>query len=133
MSQFKSSEQLKEVLGGFFELLGAHPEIGPKLLASKMIIKFTYREPDLSITIDLMGEKPIFTFNDETKKPNVEMGMKADTAHRFWMGDLNLVIALARREITAKGPVPKILQLLPIIKPAYKLYPEYIKQKNFNL
>ena len=92
-------------------------------------MKFVYREPDASITIDLTGEKAVFTFDDMEKKPVVEMGMKADTAHKFWMGQVNLVIALARREITAKGPVPQILKMLPIIKPAYKLYPDYVKDK----
>ncbi len=129
MSLFHSSDHLKEVLGGFFEMLGHHPEVGPKLLASRLILKFIYREPDLAITIDLTGEQVVLSFNDTEKKPVVEMSMKADTAHRFWMGELNLVMALARREMTAKGPIPRILQLLPIIKPAYKIYSEYIKEK----
>jgi hypothetical protein len=129
MSSFQSSQQLKDVLGNFFRLLSNDPQIGPKLLASKMVIKFNYREPEASITIDLTGSEPIFTFDDVAKKPTVEMSMKADTAHKFWKGDVNLVMALARREITAKGPVPQILKLLPIIKPAYKLYPDYIKDK----
>ncbi len=129
MSLFKSAAELQDVLGGFFELLAKDPNVGPKLLASKLILKFVYREPDLSITIDLTGEKAIFSFNDHAKKPIVEMSMKADTAHKFWLGELNLVIALARREMVAKGPIPQILKMLPIIKPAYKLYPDYIKQK----
>lgn len=129
MPTFQSADQLKQVLGGFFELLAVDPNVGPKLLNSKLIIKFTYREPDASITIDLTGDKAVFTFDDAEKKAMVEMSMKADTAHKFWLGKVNLIIALARREITAKGPVPKILKLLPIIKPAYKLYPDYIKDK----
>lgn len=130
MPAFQSADQLKNVLGDFFKLLSNDALIGPKLIASKLIIKFVYREPNASITIDLSGEAPVFTFDDDVKKPIVEMNMKADTAHKFWMGEVNLVIALARREITAKGPVPQILKLLPIIKPAYKLYPDFIKDKN---
>lgn len=133
MPAFQSADQLKEVLGGFFQLMADDSTVGPKLLASKLIIKFVYREPDASITIDLTSDQAVFTFDDGEKKPVVEMGMKADTAHRFWLGKVNLVIALARREITAKGPIPKILKLLPIIKPAYKLYPDYIKDKNITL
>ena len=51
------------------------------------------------------------TFNDNDKKPEVEMSMKADVAHKFWFGKVNLVAALARRQMIAKGPVPKILKL----------------------
>lgn len=130
MAAFSDSNQLKDVLGGFFELLANDEVIGPKLLGAKMIIKFNYKNPDASITIDLTGDKAVFTFDDQDKKPQVEMSMKADTAHKFWQGKVNLVMALTRREIVAKGPVPKILKLLPIIKPAYKLYPDYISDKN---
>jgi hypothetical protein len=97
-----------------------------------MILKFSYSDPDLSITIDLTGERAVFSFNDNEKKAEVEMRMKADVAHRFWFGKVNLVMALARREMVAKGPIPKILKLLPIIKPAYDLYPKYLQEKGFS-
>jgi len=133
MSVFQSADQLKDVLGGFFYVMADNPDIGPKLIASNLILKFNYREPDASITIDFSGDSMVLSFDDAEKKPTVEMGMKADTAHKFWQGKVNLVIALARREITAKGPIPKILKLLPIIKPSYKLYPDYVKDKGLVL
>lgn len=131
MATFESSEKLKEVLGGFFEYLTQNAEMREKLLGSKMVLKFVYADPPLAITIDLTGSEPVFSFNDEAKKAEVEMSMKADTAHRFWFGKVNLVMALARREMVAKGPIPKILKLLPIIKPAYELYPQYLREKGF--
>jgi putative sterol carrier protein len=131
MATFENSEKLKEVLGGFFEYLTNDQDMRKKLLDSKMIMKFVYSDPPLAITIDLSGETPVFTFNDAEKKPEVEMSMKADTAHRFWYGKVNLVMALARREMVAKGPIPKLLKLLPVIKPAYNLYPKYLQEKGF--
>jgi len=131
MATFENSEKLKEVLGGFFEYLTTNEEMRKKLLDSKMIMKFVYSEPPLAITIDLSGQSPVFSFNDDQKKPEVEMSMKADTAHRFWYGKVNLVMALARREMVAKGPIPKLLKLLPVIKPAYDLYPKYLQEKGF--
>lgn len=127
MSYFESAQQLKDILGNFFLILAKDPQMGPKFLASNLVIKFCYREPEASITIDFTGSEMVLTFDDLDKKPVIEMSMKADTAHKFWMGKVNLVMALTRREITAKGPIPKILKLLPIIKPAYALYPQYIQ------
>ena len=140
MGTFQSSDQLVEVLGGFFRHLLTHPEIGPKLVASHLILRFNYKEPDASLTVDLSGSQPVVSGNsgklaqgavegEAPRAPEIEMSMKADVAHRFWLGQVNLVVALARREIIAKGPIPKILKLLPIIKPAFQLYPEYIKGK----
>ncbi|MBI2981542.1 MAG: SCP2 sterol-binding domain-containing protein [Deltaproteobacteria bacterium] len=132
MPTFENSDRLQQVLGGFFEYLLADSQMGPKLIGSKLVLKFNYKEPDLSITVDLSKEKPEITFNDALKSPDVEMGMKADVAHRFWLGKVNLMIALARREMVARGPIPKILRLLPVIKPAYALYPNYLKEKGFS-
>ena len=132
MATFENSDRLRQVLGGFFEFILNHPEMGPRLAASRLVLKFNYTEPDLSITADLSKNTPEITFNDAAKKPDVEMSMKADVAHRFWFGKVNLVVALARREMVAKGPIPKILKLLPVIRPAYQLYPKYLKEKGFS-
>jgi len=132
MATFDSSDRLKTVLGGFFEYLFTVPEMSQKLMASKMVLKFNYTEPELSITVDLTGPSPMITYNDCSKKPEVEMNMKADVAHRFWFGKVNLIMALARREMVAKGSIPKILKLLPVIKPAYELYPKYLEQGGYS-
>jgi hypothetical protein len=132
MATFENSETLKQILGGFFEYLTTNEEMRKKLLDSKMIMKFVYSDPPLAITIDLAGDTPLFSYNDDVKKAQVEMSMKADTAHRFWFGKVNLVMALARREMVAKGPIPKLLKLLPVIKPAYDLYPKYLQEKGYS-
>jgi putative sterol carrier protein len=50
------------------------------------------------------------------------MTMDADTAHRFWLGKVNVTVALARGQIKAKGPVAKILRLVPLTKPVFPRY-----------
>ena len=57
------------------------------------------------------------------------MSMNADFAHKFWHGKANLVTALTRRQVQAKGNVPKTLKLLPILNPAYDLYPKFLREK----
>jgi hypothetical protein len=55
-------------------------------------------------------------------EPEVVMSMEADTAHRFWLGKVNVTVALARGQIKAKGPVAKILKLVPLTKPVFPRY-----------
>ncbi len=132
MAFFQSSAQLQQVLGDFFQELTTNSEIAPKLKESGLKIRFNYTDPELAISLDLSKSPIAITFNDEQLKPDVEMNMKADVAHRFWFGKVNLIAALTRREMVAKGPIPKILKLLPAIKPAYRLYPEYLKSKGLD-
>jgi hypothetical protein len=114
------------MLGGFFDILIKDAEIGMKLKESKLVIRFNYKNPELSITADCTGPEIVLSYNDTTTKPEVEMFMEADIAHKFWLGDVNLVMAVARRQMIVKGPIPRILKLLPVIKPAYKMYKEYL-------
>ncbi|MBF0477222.1 MAG: SCP2 sterol-binding domain-containing protein [Deltaproteobacteria bacterium] len=131
MAVFENAEVLEKILGGFFRLLSDTPEVADKLIKAKLVIKFHYTEPDLTLTVDCSGDKVEITANDEAKKPTVEMFMKAEIAHKFWYGKVNLTAALARRQMTAKGPIPKIMALLPAIKPAYAMYPKYIDDNGF--
>jgi len=127
---FKDSETLYDVLVGFFEKLKAHPQIGPSLKKSNLIVQFRYKNPDAVITIDASGDEVHFYKGDEYKgTPEVTMSMNADFAHKFWHGKANLITALTRRQVQAKGNVPKTVKLLPILNPAYDLYPKYLREK----
>ncbi len=131
MATFESAEKFEEVLVGFFKLMGETPAIADKLLASKLIIRFNYSDPDLVVVVDCSGDKIDVRPHDKETKATVEMTMSADIAHRFWFGKVNLTIALTRKEMVAKGPIPKVLKLLPAIKPSYALYPEYLEANGY--
>ena len=131
MAVFENGKKFEEVLGGFFNLLGDTPLIADKLLKSDLTIRFNYSDPDCILVIDCSGEKIDVRPGDTETKAIVEMKMKTDIAHKFWYGKVNLTMALARRQMVAKGPVPKILKLLPAIKPTYAMYPKYLDENGF--
>jgi len=56
------------------------------------------------------------------------MSMEAFTAHLFWMQKLNLMSAITRGLIKAKGPIPKAMKLLPVLKPFYANYRETLAE-----
>ena len=134
MGVFKDAAALYECLGTLFDTVAQDKEIGPKLGSAGLIIRFAYTEPDAMITVDTKttpaDKSRYFTIHHGPcdLKPEVLMTMKADIGHTFWLGKVNLLWALARRQIVAEGPIPKILKLLPIITPTYKLYPEILKK-----
>jgi hypothetical protein len=131
MGLFESSEKFEEMLGGFFKQLFETPVIADKLLASKMIIRFTYSDPEVVLLIDCSGDKLELRPGDADTKATVDMSMSADIAHKFWFGKVNLMAALTRKQMVAKGPVPKILKLLPAIKPSYAMYPKYLDDNGY--
>jgi hypothetical protein len=64
-------------------------------------------------------------------KGDIVMRMKADVAHAFWHGKVNLMAALSKKQIVAQGSIPKILKLLPAVQPLYQLYPKLLKEKGY--
>lgn len=131
MGLFESAEKFEEMLGGFFRQLGETPAIADKLLASKLIIRFSYSDPDVVLLIDCSGDRLEIRAGDTDTKATVNMTMSSDIAHKFWFGKVNLMMALTRKQMVAKGPIPKILKLLPAIKPSYAMYPKYLDDNGY--
>src|SRR5512139_1678704 len=130
MPVFRDSEQFYECVGGLMERAKLDPEVGQKIAKSGIIIQFRYTNPDAVTTVNAK-DKPtqpgayVDVFNGPTDlKPEIVMTMKADTAHAFWHGKVNLISALAKREILLEGSKTKVLQLLPAVTPLYKVYPQ---------
>lgn len=126
---FKDSDMLYDIFMDFYDLLNKDPDIGPSLQKTNLCIQFRYSKPDAVITIDATGDETKLIKGEFSGDPEVTMSMDADFAHKFWHGKANLVTALTRRQVKAKGNVPKTLKLLPILKPAYDLYPDFLRDK----
>ncbi len=135
MSVFKDFDDLHTCIGRLYDAAKRDSRVAPKIRDSHLVIQFRYTEPFAVVTINAavppMQPESYFDvlWGDDTGlKPDVEMSMKADTAHQFWHGKVNLMTALARRQIVAKGPIPKILKLLPAVEPMYEMYPRMLRE-----
>lgn len=130
MAVFSNTEELHTVMVDLWTAIKNDKAMAAPLLSSRLTVQFHYREPDGRLTVDCSdGENMMIYAGECQKKPVVEMFMKSDVAHEFWLGKVNVPLALIQGKIVSKGPVNKALALLPAIKPAYGLYPTVI-QKN---
>ena len=121
MAIFASTDKMYEVLGGLFRHLLSEDAMGPKFRESDIVIRFIINDPDGEIWLTPAGE--VICGVPEGVKPTVTMTLSGDTCHKFWLRQISMPIALARGLIKAKGPMPKVLKLLPLLKPAYEAYP----------
>jgi hypothetical protein len=120
---FRDVQDVYGTLGQLFVDLAADPELGPKFRKADTILRYEYTDPEAAITLRLKdGEPADVDFGESDMEPEVTMAMAADTAHAFWLGQVNVTVALARGQITANGPVAKILKLVPLAKPVFPRY-----------
>ncbi len=123
MTYFKDDQEVYQYLGQLFLDLLADEELAPKFRAANTIVQYCYHNPESQITVKLMAaEEGQVDLGPTRLEPEVVMTMDADTAHRFWLGKVNVTVALARGQIKAKGPVAKILRLVPLTKPVFPRY-----------
>src|SRR4026209_1606072 len=123
MPHFKDDQEVYQYIGKLFEDLSVDDELAPKFRKANTIVQYHYRNPESQITVKMIeGEDGVVDCGETNMEPEVVMTMDADTAHRFWLGKVNVTVALARGQMKAKGPVAKILKLMPLTKPIFPRY-----------
>ncbi len=126
MAIFKDTAYMYDVLGTLFNNLMDDPGFGEKFKKADIVIRFIINDPDGELWC-LKNGTVVLGKSDE--KATVTMTLSGDSCHQFWMKELSMPIALAKGKIKAKGPMPKVLKLLPLLKPAYAMYPDIAKEK----
>ena len=123
MPYFKDAEDVYANLGRLFEDALADAELGPRFQSTDTVVQYRMRRPDSQLTLRTLESEDLrVDFGVTELRPEVVLAMDADTAHRLWLGRVNVTVALARGQISARGPVAKILQLVPLVKPVRSRY-----------
>ena len=129
MPYFKDDAEVYRFIGRLFEDLAEDEELSPKFRKADTVVQYQYRNPESQITVDLRAESDGRVDCGPTElEPEVVMSMEADIAHKFWLGGVNVTVALARGQMKAKGPVAKILKLVPLVKPVFPRYRKLLEE-----
>lgn len=129
MTYFKDADEVHHFIGGIFTECVKDPELAPKFAATGVVLGFHYTDPDAGLLVDFVNSK-VYTDPADGPKPNIEMFMTSDVAHEYWLGKINVSVALAKGQMRAKGPVPKILKLVPLTKHVFPRYTKMIEDAN---
>jgi putative sterol carrier protein len=128
VGRFKDENDVYAFIGRLFQELADDPELAPRLKRANTTVQYQLSDPTSQITIDLRPDREIQVDLGSTQlDPEVVMVASAETAHGFWLGQVNITAALARGEIQAKGPVAKILRLVPLVKDSFPRYEQMLR------
>ncbi len=128
MALFADEAEVYDYLGGVFRMGLQDPKLVEALQPSGVILRIVYTDPDAVITVD-MPNAEVHTGAGTGPDPNVELFMTADTGNRFWLGKVVLPVALAKGDVRAKGPVAKLLKMLPLAKQLFGPYKQDLEQR----
>ena len=129
---FRDAQDVYDCIGAIFVEAIADPEIGPKTKEAGISIRFDFSEPDAVIFTDYATGEVFFGADVPDREASVKMAMKSDVANRFWLGKVNVVMAMAKGQIKARGSVPEMLKMLPLAKPLYARYETILRDTGRN-
>jgi putative sterol carrier protein len=129
MGHFKDEADVYRFIGRLFQAMAADPELAPEFKKANMTVQYRLTDPEAQISVEMCPDRDMrVDLGASDLDPEVVMTMAADTAHLFWLGKVNITRALARGQIEAKGPVAKVLRLVPLVKPVFPRYQRMLEE-----
>jgi hypothetical protein len=133
-AEFSSPKEFRTVLDWIFTTMSEDPDMGPKLRDADVPQRFEF--PDLDLVVNIRaatgGEDGNLHWewtDDVDWQPKVKMEMSSEIANRYFQGKENIAMALARRRIKSGGDVKAALSLIPITKPIYARYRDFVEEE----
>lgn len=121
MSVFSSQEQAEKVFDRLFSILAADEQFTGRLRASGLSLRLNHSKPDVELNISADGVR--LGHDPDAGKPSITISFTCDTAHKLWLGQILVPVALATGKMRIRGGVSKVLEIVPLLQPAFDRYP----------
>jgi hypothetical protein len=132
MPTFRDSEEVYAIQGTFLAEVTRDPALIAKFVGANTSFLVNYTEPEARILVDCTQDPPVVTTNvPADTKAEIGLRMGADEGHKFWLGQLNMTAAMARRKVAISGSMPKAMKLLPAMKPAFPRYKAFLQANGY--
>jgi hypothetical protein len=115
MPLFTSDAEVYEHVGRLIQDAVADDQLWEAIARADAVVQLSLYEPGAVLTVRAMpGAERQVELGPGGLQPDVVLRMGADTLHRLLLGRLNPTVALARGDVTTRGPAAKVLELVPL-------------------
>jgi putative sterol carrier protein len=122
MAHFETDAEVYDQLGGILNNLVYNSARREQLRQADAVVQFAFRQPDATVTLDVRANKtPRIELGETKLRADVVLAMDADTGRALLTGELSPTVALARGDVRTKGPVSKVLRLVPATVGAHEV------------
>lgn len=121
MPVYPTSESAYAVFGDLFRILVDDENFTQRLKEGNLSVRLVHTSPDAVLHVSPDG---VLLGDEAQEAAAISIKMSCDTAHKLWNGSLLMPAALATGRVRIKGKVAKVLELVPILQPAFDRYPE---------
>ena len=123
MPHFSSADEIYASLGACLKAAATDPDNARDFQRVGTIVRLETVAPQAQITMKLEADQPAeVEFGESKLRPAAILAMPGDVAQGFWLGEVNIITALAQEKMKAQGPVAVILKLVPLVNVVAPLY-----------
>lgn len=129
MGYFSTAAEVDCYVGGILRLACGDVEVGPRLAAAHVTLQLVTVDPVAELTISMSD--PVTVACGTTGLPaDVTFTCSADVLNRYWRGEYSLLSGLAAGEVAVRGPVSRVLKVLPALEPMFPAYRRLVAGKD---
>lgn len=131
MAVFSTEEEVRSFFIHFLAKVGSHPEAGPALRHSGLVLLFRLTEPRVSLTVDTRSfqapgdRSPAYYW--EEKEADLTLEMTAAALDELWSGRKDFFSAMLSGKLKLMGNMGKASRLVPVLKLIPPLYSETLE------
>jgi len=119
----KDVEKIEALFKAFFADVFSREHLQEGFAKLDKTIGINYRDPEIKFAIECRKDGARFIPNKDGEiSPDVTITMDWETAHKFWMDDLDLLSALLSRTIILTGDFAALYNLRPLFKETSAIY-----------
>lgn len=119
-AQAPTVERAQAVFDAFRDIMGSaadHPELSHRLAGADVVLNVHLRDSPQELTLALhLDRTPIAVSQGAEPQAEVDLWIDTNDVLRFWTGDVHLAMLVLNREVETRGPIRKVLRVVPIAR-----------------
>jgi hypothetical protein len=123
MPAFPSREAAAAVFGKLYNILVADEVFTSRMRNNDITLRLVHTKPDCTVFV---SADEVIIGENGPDVATINIRMSCDTAHELWLGRLLMPVAVSTGRVRISGAVPKLLELVPSLRPAFDRYPEIV-------
>lgn len=121
MPVYTTTEHAEAVFGELFRILLSDDNFRTRLRDSGLSVRILHQKPECTVYV---SADEVLLGVDAPDNASITIKMSCDTAHALWVGRLMMPTAIATGKVRIRGKVAKVIEFVPILQPAFDLYPQ---------
>ncbi len=130
MPQFKDGEQVSLMAKELWETVLTDEDSAAMVRKIGLSVFTEFSDPEVNIWINADA---VITGEDAKKESIVQLKMTWETGNDLYSDKIGLTAAISSGKMKVKGPLLKLMKIVPLLKRAHTIWPDVCKKHNIQI